>query len=116
MLKQAVGDDLEIQPKVRVADVLQPDIGKGSPEWQSTFNKIKVQHLDFVLRDAKTSRVMAVVELDDSSHQGEDKKKRNAFLTIACHRAKIKLVFMPAKPQYSVAEIRQALGWQKQLT
>lgn len=63
--------------KVRLLDLLTPT--KNSPNYRSNFNKIKAKHVDFVLCDEKLV-ARYIIELDDSSHERPDRKKRDQFV------------------------------------
>lgn len=73
-----IADKLELQicPKVRVADIVS--IKKGTKDWQKWFNKIRSKHVDFLLCDYDMNIVL-MVELDDSSHESERAKKNDEF-------------------------------------
>ncbi len=73
-----IADKLELQicPKVRVADIVS--IKKGTKDWQKWFNKIRSKHVDFLLCDYDMNIVL-MVELDDSSHNSERAKKNDEF-------------------------------------
>ena len=73
-----IADKLELQicPKVRVADIVS--IKKGTKDWQKWFNKIRSKHVDFLLCDYDMNIVLAV-ELDDSSHETERAQKNDAL-------------------------------------
>lgn len=71
-----VADKLELQicPKVRVADIVS--IKKGTKDWQKWFNKIKSKHIDFLLCDYDMNIVL-LIELDDRSHETERAQKND---------------------------------------
>lgn len=73
-----IADCLELQicPKVRVADIVS--IKKGTKDWQKWFNKIRSKHVDFLLCDYDMNIVL-IIELDDSSHETERAKKNDAL-------------------------------------
>lgn len=73
-----IADKLELQicPKVRVADIVS--IKKGTKDWQKWFNKIRSKHVDFLLCDYDMNIVL-IIELDDSSHETECAKKNDAL-------------------------------------
>lgn len=73
-----IADKLELQicPKVRVADIVS--IKKGTKDWQKWFNKIRSKHVDFLLCDYDMNIVL-MVELDDSSHNSERARKNDEF-------------------------------------
>lgn len=73
-----IADSLELQicPKVRVADIVS--IKKGTRDWQKWFNKIRSKHVDFLLCDYDMNIVL-IIELDDRSHETERAKKNDAL-------------------------------------
>ncbi len=73
-----IADKLELQicPKVRVADIVS--IEKGTRDWQKWFNKIRSKHVDFLLCDYDMNIVL-IIELDDRSHETERAKKNDAL-------------------------------------
>lgn len=73
-----IADKLELQicPKVRVADIVS--IKKGTRDWQKWFNKIRSKHVDFLLCDYDMNIVL-MIELDDRSHETERARKNDAL-------------------------------------
>ena len=73
-----IADKLELQicPKVRVADIVS--IKKGTRDWQKWFNKIRSKHVDFLLCDYDMNIVL-IIELDDRIHETERAKKNDAL-------------------------------------
>lgn len=76
--------------KLRLADVLS--VAPKTDNYMSYFNKIKAKHTDFVLYDPKTLEVLCGVELDDPSHEREERKERDQFVDRAYMAAGIPLV------------------------
>ena len=72
-------------------------------------NKIDCKHVDFLLCDAKTMKPIAGIELDDKSHQREDRKERDEFVEKVFQSARLPLVRFPAKFTYSTNELSAAL-------
>lgn len=68
---------LTIFAKVRLLDLLEPT--KGNPKYKTYFYKVQAKHVDFVLCDEKLV-ARYIIELDDSSHDTEDRKKRDSFV------------------------------------
>lgn len=108
-LQKGLSNKFLILMKVRVADVLQPERGMDKSAWQSAFNRIKAKHFDFVLCSQNNYEIIAAIELDDSSHQRADRKKRDNFLNAACESANFPLIRFQAKQSYEVQEITSAL-------
>lgn len=63
--------------KVRLLDLLEPV--KGNPKYKTYFYKVQAKHVDFVLCDEKLV-ARYIIELDDSSHNAEARKQRDAFV------------------------------------
>jgi len=101
-LRRVAGDQYVISMKVRLADVLRCS----REGWREGYgNKIVQKHLDFVLCDSRTVRIVAAVELDDASHQRRDRVERDAFLDAAMKSADIPLIHIRAAMQYNVDEL-----------
>jgi hypothetical protein len=73
MLRGVVRDHL-ILAKVRLADLVDAD--ERHPRWQANFNRVCSKHIAFVICDALFRPIIAV-ELDGSSHEREDRRKRD---------------------------------------
>lgn len=108
-LETALGPAWRVYGKVRLADVL--DVGPGLAPAARTraFNRIAAKHVDFVLCDAATLDVLAVVELDDRSHAAARRQQRDAFLEQACAAAPLPLLRIPAQASYSIEALREQL-------
>ncbi len=107
VLEQAISKDYKIFGKVRVADVLTPKSNLNKSNWQTAFNKISAKHFDYVLCKKDTLRVVAVIELDDKSHNSKKAKNRDAFLEDACEGADLKLIRFKAKAGYQIDSVRE---------
>ncbi|MBO4492950.1 MAG: DUF2726 domain-containing protein [Ruminococcus sp.] len=70
---------LNIYTKVRLADLIEPKPKEENPFWMECFNKIKSKHIDFALADEETA-IVALIELDDTSHSRPDREKRDDFV------------------------------------
>lgn len=95
-------------PKIRLGDLLT--VKKGTEKRQSYYNKIQSKHIDFVLCDAQTMAVVAAVELDDKSHQGEKAKERDAVKDKACAAAGLPLLRFKAERSYDPAKVAERLA------
>lgn len=103
-LKPAIEDRYLISFKVRLADLISV------PDWESAHaRRIAQKHIDFVLTTPKTVRVVAVVELNDASHNSGDRKMRDTFVSDALRSARIPLVTFPIYTRYDPAKIRHQL-------
>jgi len=89
--------------KVGLSDVIR--VAKGAPSWRSYHNKIDRKHLDFVICDADLAPVVAV-ELDDSSHDAEERRERDEFVDQALAAAGLTIIHVRAKRGYQLGELR----------
>ena len=89
-----------------MADVLTcpPDLWE-TPHGQ----RISQKHLDFVLYDRATARIVAAVELDDRSHELRDRHKRDVFVNQALRTAGVVLVRFRAACTYEAFTIRREI-------
>lgn len=109
VLEQAVDDKIRIMGKVRLADVVKVKRVNNKSTWQKAFNRIQSKHLDFVACDFSTLAVKFVIELDDKSHNQSKRQDRDLFLDKVLEAAGIPVFHLPAKRQYSIPEIQEAL-------
>ena len=89
-----IGDEnkLHIISKVRLADLVEVSKEISGKDKQKYFNKIKNKHIDFVLCNPENLAVIALIELDDSSHQREDRVKRDIFVNSLCEKVGYKII------------------------
>lgn len=73
----AAGKGLQICPKVRLLDLVEPR--KDQKNYKSLFFKIQAKHVDFVLTD-QDLRIKAIIELDDGSHDNQTRQERDQFV------------------------------------
>ena len=73
-------------------------------------NRISLRRVDFVLVDPVTLEPQAVIELDDRSHEREDRVKRDIFVASVLKQVGIPLVRIPVALTYASPKIRQLLG------
>lgn len=105
-LTQAVAGRYLIMCKVRLADL----VTCSDVDWRSGFGgAISQKHVDFVLCESRTTRVVAAIELDDRSHERSDRKRRDDFLNRVLLAAGIAIIRIRAQAYYSVPDIRRHL-------
>lgn len=97
--------ELDVFGKVRLEDVIVAKRGLSKSERASARGRIKSRHVDFVLTDPKSTRVLLVVELDDSTHLSERAKKVDAFKDGALAAAGIPLLRVRASASYDVEDL-----------
>lgn len=89
LLLREVADEYHyiICPKVGVKDLLSVTVQK---QYMKYFHKIAQKHVDFVICD-KDLYVLFAIELDDSTHETKDAKKRDHLKDKAFAAAGIRL-------------------------
>lgn len=73
--------NLQILTKIRLADLIEVDKNKVGKDFMKYFGKIKSKHIDFAITD--NMKVIFLIELDDNSHQKEERKERDSFVNNA---------------------------------
>jgi hypothetical protein len=108
-LERAVGDSARIYAKVRLADLVEVrERASGRRFWQA-FNAIACKHVDYVLCEPETLEVICVIELDDRSHQRDDRRERDEFVDNVMQASRIPMLRFPAQTRYQTAEVRRCL-------
>lgn len=96
--------------KVRLEDIFGVKAGLERGARQAARNRINRKHVDFLLVRASDLVPVAGIELDDSSHEEEDRQERDTFVDAAFAGASLPLLHFPAQKAYSFAEIRSRLA------
>jgi Protein of unknown function (DUF2726) len=106
VLETIVKPTCAISTKVRLADLFQVRQGRGQ---QSAFNRISRKHVDFVLTDPATTRILCAIELDDSSHNRPDRLARDQFVDELFDNNQMPLIHIPFEWKYNPEAIRAKL-------
>lgn len=77
--------NLQILAKIRLADLIEPDTGLNKKKYAENFEKIKSLHIDFAIAD--NMKIVCLIELDDSSHQQNDRIARDNFVNSVLYNA-----------------------------
>lgn len=104
VLREAV-PEMEVFGKVRLEDVIVVRSGLSKSDRATARNRIKSRHLDFVLIDPKSTRVLVVVELDDASHNSARARQADAFKDQALEAAGVPIVRVRASASYDAEEL-----------
>lgn len=99
VLKKVVSKNETVFAKVRQADIIETGYAKN----------LSQRHVDFVLCDLKTSRILTVIELNDISRQRPDSIKSDQELHQLLSESSVRLVEIPAKPSYDDEEVRKMI-------
>ena len=110
VLKNVLGDDIELLCKVRLGDLFYV---QRPHENKAARNRIDRKHIDFVLCESKTMNPVLGVELDDSSHERESRKKRDQFVDEVFKKTGLPILHIKAArgyvPEDVAREVSQAL-------
>lgn len=106
VLDQVVGDQYRVLGKVRIADLAQVRPGLDRPARMIALNRVAAKHFDFVVCRADDLSVICAVELNDKSHAGRGVKARDELVAGVCAVIGLPLLWVPAKPSYSVPDLR----------
>ena len=102
VIKGMMGHVFTICPKVSLADlffVTRPNENK------SAYNRINRKHVDFVVCEPQTMKPLFAIELDDSSHEREDRVERDAFVDSVFEAAQLPLLHIPVQASYNTNEL-----------
>jgi very-short-patch-repair endonuclease len=97
-LRPAVGDRFTILVKVRIADLV--DVERGAPKRQAKLNRIMKKHVDFVLCDPRTMVPTLLIELDDRSHEADDRRERDVLVDAIYAAVGLPCLHVPAAKSY----------------
>jgi hypothetical protein len=110
VLEGAVGAEFRLFAKVRLADIVRVRRGLDASASQTAFNRIQAKHVDFLACDPRTTAIVFAVELDDSSHLLDGRRRRDDFVDQAFAAAGVPIFRFAVRRGYSVQEIRKVIG------
>jgi hypothetical protein len=110
VLQGALGSELVVAPKVRLADVIRVSKGLSRSANQHAFNRIVSKHVDFVLCRKSDFSIAAVLELDDQSHQRQSRAARDGFVDSALAAAGIPILHVKAQAHYEPSALSTQLA------
>jgi predicted acylesterase/phospholipase RssA len=102
-------EGLTIASKVRLADIFGIKKGLERGERQRAQNKINMKHVDFLLIQKSDGKPVLGIELDDSSHEEEDRATRDAFVDTVFASAALPILHVPVKQAYDPKEIHRLI-------
>ena len=106
-LSQAVAFRHGISMKTRLADVV-----RCPPELWDTVHgrRLSQKHVDFVVYDRYTAAIIAVVELDDRSHDAKARQDRDVFVDHVLGELGVAIIRVRAASNYNVESLRYRLA------
>jgi uncharacterized tellurite resistance protein B-like protein len=110
VLQQVLPEDVNVLPKVRLGDVFVTRSGLTNSERASAWNRINQKHVDFLLVKKADLAPIAGIELDDRSHEREERKQRDAFVDEVFGANAVPLLHLKARTSYALAELRSQVS------
>jgi len=106
VLREAVREEYAIAMSVRLADV----INCSDDSWRAGYGPlISSKQLDFVLCHPETTEIVMAIELDDPTHELDDRRERDVFLDNAMEAAGVPLLRVKTAKRYDVSALRDEL-------
>lgn len=89
-----IADELNlcVLSKIRLADLIEIYGHKNNSEYFKYFGKIKAKHIDFALAKKENLEIILLIELDDFSHNRQDRKLRDEFIDEICKQCNYKIL------------------------
>ncbi len=81
-----------ILSKVRLADIVEPNKDLPFKEKQTYLNKIIKKHIDFILCKPDNMEIIALVELDDTTHRQKKRIESDEFKNKLCKEVGYRLI------------------------
>ncbi|WP_051303381.1 DUF2726 domain-containing protein [Psychromonas aquimarina] len=100
-LKRHIPAQFNINQKVRLADITKPTNNN-----IKLLHKVQAKHVDFVITEQKSSKILCAIELDDSSHLSTSAFQRDNEKNIALNSAKIPLIRIRNTRKYTEGTFR----------
>ena len=102
--RRALAPEFEICPKVSLADVVRPAPIASAVLKSKALQRLRKEHVDFVVCRADTGQILGVIDLD-SSDPGHHEDRE--FFDAALDAAGLPILHIEAKPQYDELILRQ---------
>lgn len=109
VLDKSIGDQYRVFGKVRLGDVVEAVPGVFKSSYIKARNQVFGKHLDYILCCRETNSIVCAIELDDSSHNRQDRVKRDHIVNMALKSAKIPLVRIKCSNRYDAAIVRNKI-------
>jgi hypothetical protein len=109
-LENSLPPGVSIFGKVRLEDIVGVKSGLEKGARQAAINRINRKHVDFLLVRSNDLAPVVGIELDDSSHDAQDRRERDAFVDSVFASAGLPLIHVPAQKAYNAADIRAKIA------
>ena len=102
-------EGVTIASKVRRADIFGIKKGLDRGMRQRALNRISAKHVDFLLLQSSDGRPLLGIELDDSSHDEEDRVARDSFVDSVFSSSGLPILHVTAKAAYDPKEVHRQI-------
>ena len=102
-------EGVTIASKVRLADIFGIKKGLERGDRQRALNRISAKHVDFLLIQSSDGRPLLGLELDDSSHEEEDRVTRDSFVNSVFASADLPILHVTAKTTYDPKKVHRQI-------
>ena len=85
-------------------------VEKGASSYQTYHNKVDRKSVDFVLFDRNAMSPVLAIELDDSSHDREDRQERDAFVDGVLAKVGLPLLHVRAQVAYDPKSLADGIS------
>lgn len=106
VLGRALPEGVTWLGKVRLGDVFVTRKGLSPSRRSAAWNRINQKHVDFLLVRSIDFAPLAGIELDDSSHDEDERKERDAFVDQVFRSSNLPLLHVRAQGTYNPAQLR----------
>lgn len=96
---------LNVITKIRFADLVGVDTSQTN-EYMKFFSKVCSKHIDFGLVNPENMEVMYLIELDDRTHQRQDRIERDKFVNAVCEKTGYILI----RTYNNISEVERVLS------
>ena len=107
LLSKEFTDEFVVFAQVHLPTIVNHKVK--SQNWNAAFNAINRKSVDFVLCDKVYLSPKLAIELDDKSHEQEDRKERDAFVEEVLQGAGVPLLRIQNKGYFDTKEIVEAV-------
>ncbi len=107
VLQRVMGDSFRIFPQIHLSSILEHRIkGQG---WDGAFSHINGKSVDYVLCNKEDYTIVCAIELDDITHNREDRKKRDEEVESIFQQARLPLVRFARKKEFTDEEVKKKI-------
>jgi hypothetical protein len=105
VLENTVGSDYYIFPQIILSNLFFIKTKEG--DYRKYYNKINKKSVDFVLVGKEDMKPKLAIELDDSSHNYNGRKKRDAFVEKIFKDAEMPLLRIRGRTSYDYEKVKE---------